>query len=275
MKKTFELSCLYMLVLAIFFIRCSESTNTSNTTSTVDSLNVNKLTTNFTKKELYKELVTRMQKQSKSTVADTIPGNTELASFSNKLLYEEVYGVHGNDDRKNLYEVKDKGLLKDAMSAACIIYKSQLVLNADGSYIIKPIAKFKDRYRVCDNEPFANEFVSAFCSGFAVGKNTFITAGHCLDSLKIKEVAIVFGYVINYANNINPIIQANDIYFPEEIIDIAPKKNSAINDDYCVIRVDRDIPPFRFAKIRKEGTVLDKDSVHVIGYPCGLQIKPG
>mgnify|MGYP000991441954 CR=1 FL=1 len=51
---------------------------------------------------------------------------------------------------------------------------------------------------VCTSERFYAQPTSANCSGFLVGKNKLVTAGHCVKTKKdCKENYWVFGYKMN------------------------------------------------------------------------------
>ena len=222
----------------------------------------------FSKKEIYNELLIRTMKTDKGIVPDTVPKNVELKSYSDKSLYEVIYDT---DDRKNIYEVSDPALLNDAKKAACIIMKDQLVPNPDGTFSIKPKGVFKIVFGLCEEENFSTEPVSAFCSGFAVSKKIFITAGHCIKGTELAKIVIVYGFEVNKANNVNQIIKATDIFQPIQIVKRELDANS--KNDYCVLKISGEFQPERIATIRMNGKINDGEDIHVIGYPCGLPAK--
>jgi V8-like Glu-specific endopeptidase len=146
-----------------------------------------------------------------------------------------------------------------------------LIPNADGTFSIASQNNLKTKYGVCDEERFSAEPISALCSGFAVRDSLFITAGHCIKGKDIAKLAIVYGFEVNRAGNVNKIIRATDIFQPVKIIKI--DSNSLTKDDYCVLRINGKFPPERIAPIRTNGKINDNEDVHLIGYPCGLPVK--
>lgn len=231
-----------------------------------DSVSSNTLLSKFSKKEIYRELLSRKSLQDKS--ADTIPPNEELQKFSNKDLYDVIYC---KDDRINLFETKDQKLIADAQKTACILSKDQLQKNDDGSYSIKPVAIFKTRYKLCDDELFGDEPICSFCSGFAISEDLFVTAGHCIDPVKFKDKVIVYGYEVNRKGLVNLRIAPSDVYQIKEVFE--REYSNGTNNDYCIVKPDHSFSPNRIAQIRRSGKLESNDPLHVIGYPIGLPLK--
>lgn len=259
-----------LLLLCIVFMACSGGTKDQSPTT--DSAKTVRPLEGFSKKELYDELVARNKNKSnrdkEATTTDTVPTNEKLKVFKDKELYDVIYDV---DDRKNLYEITDAALLADAEKSACILKKNLLRKNADGSFTIVPDGSYQAVFRLCDEERFKDEPVASFCSGFAIDKDLFVTAGHCIKNEKVDDLVIVYGYAVNTAGSVNLTIQASDVYQPVKVV--ARELNEATQNDFCLLKIKGRFQPERIAKIRREGKIADNEDVHVIGYPCGLPMK--
>ncbi|MEO6540540.1 MAG: serine protease [Ferruginibacter sp.] len=272
MENTLKVFITYAFIIqmtTLIFTSCNNAETTETTKTTVDSLKTVEELQSFSKEELYEELLARSTKPDKNITSDTVPVvNYKLKEYSDKELYEVIYDI---DDRKNIYEITDTMLLNDAKKAACIIMKDQLISNPDGTFSIKLKGVFKNVYGLCDEENFSNEPVSPFCSGFAVSKNIFITAGHCVEETNLDKILIVYGFAVNKANNVNQVIKPSDIFKAERIV--KRELNTTTKNDYCVIKISGEFGPERISKIRMVGKINDDEDVHVIGYPCGLPVK--
>jgi V8-like Glu-specific endopeptidase len=233
----------------------------------------------FSGDELYTELQARIKKRKiKSATKDNtlVRINKELARFSDEELYNALWGIYGKDDRKNIYDTtirNNPSLFEDAQKVACLVDRNQLKKKSKNIYILKENKLFTDigNIKLCSNEQFYGEPVAAYCSGFAVGKTLFVTAGHCLDSENIKQVAFVYGYYMKDSLNPNLEIKAEDIYYPVRIIGHSLKED--IKNDFCVVKVNRVISANRITNLRREGKISDNESIYTIGYPCGLPLK--
>ena len=58
--------------------------------------------------------------------------------------------------------------------------------------------KFGDALNLCKEERFREQPIGAFCSGFLVGPDLIVTAGHCIkNSNDLANTRFVFGYRMN------------------------------------------------------------------------------
>lgn len=263
-SKNIILAVVFLVLFNTLIISCNSQTkehnvenNTEKSTTTINE---------FSKKEIYDELVARAANENKNS--DTvIPQDKALEDFSNKDLFT---GIYCNDDRINLYETSNAQLISDSKKVACLIRKGQLQKNEKGTYSLN-VSIFKVKDTLCDDEPFADEPVCSFCSGFAIDKDIFVTAGHCVDSTNYRTKLIVYGYVVAEKGHANLEIASSDVY---EISEVWHReyKNGTTND-YCLIKPNRPFSVNRIATIRRLGKVNSNDSLHAIGYPKGLPLK--
>lgn len=241
-------------------------------------VSVDLIVTKFSEKQIYDELMIREEIGNKSQKAYTIPRSDTLKYLTDQMLYvclvekqKIVYGVYGPDNRVDIYTIEDSLILKDTRTVVAIFKKNQLRNNNNGTYTMLNTESFAESFGLCSEERFGNQPCVAFCSGFAVGKRLIATAGHCLKSENLRDLYFVFGYTMENENVPNLVFTVDNVYEGVELIDTS--FSSPSRNDYGIIKVNKDIPANRIAKIRVSGKIADNDEIYVIGHPSGLPMK--
>jgi V8-like Glu-specific endopeptidase len=285
MKYNFYLLLLSLLGYSFFITSCGNEEKKGGPDKVPEAASILK---NYSGKDLYAELMFRMQKRKSNEKgipkSDTIPIpdstfkiiHEQLKIVTDKDLYDELWAIYGIDNRHNFYDKlvqTDKAILNNTLKVACIVYKTQLKPLGNGTFSLTPTGKYTsyDGSKFCDNERFYNEPVASFCSGFAVSKNTFVSAGHCLNASSIKDVVFIYGFCMKDSLTANLIINEKDVFTPTEIIKWEYDKTT--KNDFCLVKVNKQIPDDKITSIRKTGKVSDNQEVYVIGYPSGLPVK--
>lgn len=184
-------------------------------------------------------------------------------------LRERQKVIYGVDDRNDMYDVNDIRILTDADSVVALINAGDIVDNGNGTSTLNG-QDFGTQYNLCQNEPFRNQPVIAFCSGFLVDPSLIATAAHCVDANNLNTIRFVFGFEMTDANNANTTINNDEIYRGIRIIG---RQIGIQGTDWAVVQLDRPVHNHRYVRIRRSGKVPDSSSVHVIGHPCGLPKK--
>lgn len=179
--------------------------------------------------------------------------------------------IYGNDDRVDVYTVTDQNLLRLAQACCVVVSLSEISYNGDGTYTL-----FADPWLsqsgapLCSDEPFRGQLQIGNCSGFLVGDDIIVTAGHCLSASSCGNWAFLFDWTqIDSTTGPNLIVSEDDIYFCTEIIN----QSLAGELDHCVARVDRPVVGRQPIPVRREGVVPDGDSLVVVGHPAVLPMK--
>jgi V8-like Glu-specific endopeptidase len=182
--------------------------------------------------------------------------------------------VYGTDDRIDVYQETDPERLAMAASTCALVNTSDLINLGNGSYRLS-LSTYEalGGLAACANEPFGSQPLGAFCSGFIVGDDIIATAGHCLSNSGLGSTRIVFGFVMEDAQNVVDTFSASQIYTPVEILG----RELTTEDlyDYTIVRVDRAItaPGAQPLPIRRAGAVTVGMPLGVIGHPAGLPMK--
>ncbi len=193
------------------------------------------------------------------------------------LLATEVFSqnkvVYGRDGRSDVRFSKNKVYKKLAKSTAAMIESSSLTLKGSSYELSSSVRSLGSSQRLCKGEAFATQPAAASCSGFLVGKDLLVTAGHCVSGYMqhaCKDFKWAFGY--NVKSKTSPFdikIKKSDVYACKEVV--AVELSESI--DYAIIRLDRKVTNRKPLKFRTSGSVKVHDPLTVVGYPWGLPGK--
>jgi V8-like Glu-specific endopeptidase len=194
--------------------------------------------------------------------------------------------IYGDDDRLDVYEVNDDKMLEAANATAAMIDTKSIEASKNSSSrfpwpwprtgsrkeneIVKLIGPTLEGYGVCKAERFSQQQVVASCSGFLVGPDTLVTAGHCIKSdADCKKYSWVFGFRMKSESESQPIF-AKQVYACKKIM--GRDLNSSTRMDFAVIQLEKKVSGVRPLVIAKESAVVG-DGLTVLGHPTGLPLK--
>lgn len=179
--------------------------------------------------------------------------------------------VYGPDDRRDVYEISDQALIGLGNSTCVLVSAGRLTPSANDTFT----ATFTD-YRIsgfdpCPTEPYGDQPLLGFCSGFLVDEDLIVTAGHCYSETSISNTRFVFGFEMLDASTPVQVFDASQVYAGIEVVGRALTGQ----DDWSVVRLDRpvDAPGAIPLPIRRMGTPQVGTPLGVIGYPSGLPKK--
>jgi len=178
--------------------------------------------------------------------------------------------IYGNDDRRDVYEVSDQFLLGIAQAAVAVVDVSELSDNGDGTFTLNT-----GRWTAaCTNEPFFNQMRIGFCSGFLVGTDIIVTAGHCANAGDVGSIAFIFGFDQQAAGTgpgADPeiIVPADNVYFLTQMIN----QQLGGGADHAVCRVDRAVIGRTPLPVRRTGVVSVGEPLVMVGHPAVLPKK--
>lgn len=190
--------------------------------------------------------------------------------------YAGVEVIYGTDDRQDVYQIKNDKLKQLARSTAGMIKLSTFFSHTNKSALNISLPKTLEAgQNICASENFSKQFIAPICSGFLIGPDTLITAGHCYNSFDLPEnvcedFAWVFDYNMKSAND-NPTqdIAPANVFRCKEVI--ALKRD--MNLDYAIIKLDRVATGRTPVKFRKTGKIPSSAGLVMIGHPTGLPTK--
>lgn len=130
--------------------------------------------------------------------------------------------------------------------------------------------------RVCSSERFADQPTVADCTGFLVGEDLLVTAGHCMvpfgQSVRNQGTRDCesFSWLFDYKSDaVLESMDGSQLYGCKEVV--AGEYTDEL--DYAIIKLDRKVSDRTPLKVRKEGKLTLGQSIFVMGHPSGLPLK--
>lgn len=171
--------------------------------------------------------------------------------------------IYGADERVDAELHTNADLRKLSKAVAGRLNKSMATSTETG--VLLPTETLEESMNVCRTERFSGQKSAVECTGFLVGADLLVTAGHCMQSqAQCEQNHWVFGFVDGLSE-----IKSADVYNCKEIV----SQELSGTNDFAVIRLDRAVTDREPLKFRKEGTVVANDKLAVIGHPSGLPLK--
>lgn len=185
-----------------------------------------------------------------------------LSSYRDKVIY-------GDDNREEIYNSTHPHA-KLAQATAALIEDPLLNLPQDGQIQIMGKSLIED-FSLCSYERFAEQTATALCSGFLVGPDLLLTAGHCLerDGTCAKKQKWVFNYQLHSAQDKFIYVKADDIYSCAKVLE----SEQGHKNDYALIRLDRVVKGRKPLALSQRPRLSKDTALFMIGHPLGMPAK--
>lgn len=182
--------------------------------------------------------------------------------------------IYGEDNRIETYQA-NKQLQKLAASTAGMINTIKTI--KVGKNTMLPPYTISDDMGLCKTERFADQPSAVSCSGFLVGPDLLVTAGHCIQTQKdCDDVTWVFDYKVkSESEKTDILVPSKDTYKCSKVIESKLFSSYTLKKDYALIKLDRVVKGRTPLKFRTSGKVALKADLTVIGHPSGLPQKVG
>tara|TARA_B100001971_G_scaffold111365_1_gene102405 strand:- start:33552 stop:34451 length:900 start_codon:yes stop_codon:yes gene_type:complete len=177
--------------------------------------------------------------------------------------------VYGDDNRVDVYASNNQFYVDLAASTAAMIKNSNLQVLGDE---VKINGRSLEARGMCASERFSHQSTAASCSGFLVGENLLVTAGHCIENMSdCKSNDWVFDYKVENDTQKNVTVAKTAVYKCKRII--AQDLSRRTKDDYALIELDRKVTDRAPLTYRRSGKIKRGTEIVVIGHPSGLPTK--
>ena len=181
--------------------------------------------------------------------------------------------IYGEDNRLDLYETQNPLHVLLAQSTAGMVSNRVLKRTSADLYKITRRITLEEGMNLCPSEKFSQQPVLANCSGFLVGDDILVSAGHCFKGPaegSCQTHSWVFGLHMESDDEINlDNISEDNVYRCKKVI----KAEFNINEDYAVIQLDRKVVNRKPLKFRTQGKVSRSSELVVIGHPTMMPLK--
>ena len=183
----------------------------------------------------------------------------------------EFYGV---DDRLEAFEKMPPVIEHNIKASVALIPKERLIITEGKVSIVTP--SLIKALNMCESSRFSSQPLLANCSGGLIGKQTVLTAAHCLpdkSSSSCEQYYYVFDYEIDEESGVVKPINVNNIYECEEIIHHNFDETFTLSGlDLALVKLSKpvfDRKPYHVNPRR----VISGEEVFMIGYPLGIPKK--
>lgn len=180
--------------------------------------------------------------------------------------------IYGIDNRIETFESssRDQSL---ASSTAGMIETSKLV--EIGEKYMLPPKNIQDSMGLCSDQRFSDQPTSVICSGFLVGPNLLVTAGHCVTSQeRCEEVSFIFDYALKETTKkADILIDKKNVYKCSKVIEAKLENIGSDKRDYALVKLDRVVEARSSLEVRTSGIINEKEELVIIGHPSGLPQK--
>lgn len=121
---------------------------------------------------------------------------------------------------------------------------------------------------VCPSQKFTTQPILSVCTGFLIGKDRLLTAGHCMKTQRDCEDGL---WVFEFFKDAKKIPSRN-IYRCKKIIS-RNEGATFLGKDYAIIQLEREVKNRKVLKVQKSKSLRKNGKVAVIGHPLGLPMK--
>ena len=178
--------------------------------------------------------------------------------------------IYGEDDRREVYEEANPRVLEAWSATGALVDSAAIEADGDGSWRLVG-ETFQAGGGVCAGEPYADQPLVSFCSGFLVEPDVVATAAHCLTEVAPESFFFVFGFRMLDADTVTCTFAGEFVYGVNRVI--ASELDGNSGSDWALLRLDRPVRGVTPLTLRSKGRIENDTEVLIIGHPVGLPAK--
>jgi V8-like Glu-specific endopeptidase len=179
--------------------------------------------------------------------------------------------LYGDDNRVALRDlsIKDENLINLAHSvlAQVPLYK---VASEDKNSISFRAKNISDSFNMCLEESYSDQPSLSNCSGFLVGSDLLMTAGHCIKETTDCQKNF---WILDFDDDSTFDSENSKVSIDKEKIFTCSKIlawSNTNNSDFALIKLNKKIKDRHIFKMHRLSHVKQEDSLFVIGHPLGM-----
>ncbi|MFU8805655.1 MAG: trypsin-like serine peptidase [Bradymonadaceae bacterium] len=189
--------------------------------------------------------------------------------------------IYGDDDRYEYYDFADHPTVGPAARAAAVMLTRSNIMDSG----IEGFARLPGETQTsvyqdhCPDERFLDQPNPGRCSGFLVGPDLLVTAGHCISSSTCRSNSFAFGFAYETPNDDVTLIPEADIYDCKRILaweyDDSWLLEDEISPDYALVQLSRPVLDRKPLDIRRSGHPAVGTPLFAVTHAIGLPLKIG
>ncbi len=178
--------------------------------------------------------------------------------------------IYGDDNRVDVINSTNSMYVELSKSTAAMISSNKIT--SAGKYEYKLRGSSLQSRGMCASERFAQQPTIANCSGFLVGEDLLVTAGHCIrSSSDCRSNRWVFDFKVDHDGQTSVNVPKTSVYKCKRVINTVLSRSD--DNDFALIQLDRKVTDRRVLDYRTSGRIAKKTPLVVIGHPTGLPTK--
>lgn len=179
--------------------------------------------------------------------------------------------IYGDDDRLDLYQVSNQAVRNLADSTVALFEASRVHVSDPNGTAHLVTESYSERHNLCPDEPFFSQRTGPFCSGFLVGPDMLLTAGHCIETVaECRQTKFVFGFAITQAGRLPETVPAREVYGCRQLLGRQQNDKGA---DWALVRLDRPAVNHKPLALNRSEPIRKDTPLFVIGHAAGLPTK--
>lgn len=175
--------------------------------------------------------------------------------------------IYDKDDREFITKRSDKKLQSMAKSIGYII-QNDYVKKGFFKTLLKAVP-LGDVHNLCPNVKFTKALSNPVCTGFLIGPDIMVSAGHCFQNMDdCQNKSIIFDVDSNKQRESDFLVNSSNVFSCKEIL----AQSFAGESDYSIIKLNK-VPKNRAPlKLNRSRTLELNDQVFMMGHPFGLPL---
>lgn len=189
--------------------------------------------------------------------------------------------IYGDDSRYEYYDFADHPTVGPAARAAVMMLSTQTIDESDtpGYRRLATTTLEEGWGDYCPGERFGDQPTPGSCTGFLVGTDLVVTAGHCTEAIDCGSASFAFGVAYQNPDDDVTLIPESDLYACRQVLawslDPSWDRSEDVGPDYALIQLDRPVLDREPLDIRRVGRPAVGTSLFAVTHASGLPLKIG
>lgn len=179
--------------------------------------------------------------------------------------------VYDNDNRQEVFSAPQsiQNLAKSVLGR----FPLDSLTTKGENYEVSSVTLSEKHRSNCSSVKFSEQRIGPNCTGFLVGKNIAITAGHCIkDDFDCSQFYWGFDFLYKKANDQSFLkLAKNNVYRCQKIL--ARKYEHNEGNDYTIFQLDRNVTDRLPLELDFTDKNLQETPIFTLGHPSGLPMK--
>jgi V8-like Glu-specific endopeptidase len=185
--------------------------------------------------------------------------------------------IFGDDSRRELYELAPGSVERKAADATAGLLVFSGGFERERDLRVLRGQGLGEQHGLCEGVRFYDQPTMGSCTGFLVGEDILVTAGHCVSESTCPDMAVVFDYAYQSAEDTRfderlVTFPKSDVYSCKQVLGHGYDLEDNCTTDWAVLQLDRPVvgrEPLKLALETPERGV----NLFAVGHPSGLPTK--